>query len=301
MNKKFLLLIAIVVIVAVAGFSYYYFYSNNRRSEYLLAIKGGDNYINIGNYELALEGFNKSLGLSYNQDTEMMSKLKIGIAYTAQDPEKGTPYSKSISLDESYSPLIRAGTINLILTTYIGYRDKDFAKRVIFAGDKWQTFLINDDFSLAIKNASEWSSSIYSTFLAEYRIALWYVNQIRDDKISNDEKLNYLSVVKDRFDKGNNNLINFLEKTDPETVGWGYVYKGNISEFLSDYDKRGGTTSQDVINSYNKAIEIFTQGKVDSLYSGYYTGVKTKEPYNKHIAKPHFQRNGAIFITVRWV
>lgn len=47
----------------------------------------------------------------------------------------------------------------------------------------------------------------------------------------------------------------------------------------------------------NEALRLFVGGDADSLYSGYYLGIKGKEPYDKYKTKPHFQRNGAIFLT----
>jgi CMP-N,N'-diacetyllegionaminic acid synthase len=55
-------------------------------------------------------------------------------------------------------------------------------------------------------------------------------------------------------------------------------------------------TAEDI----DKAIDLFNESGTDSLYSGYYIGIKHKDKtYDKHIDKPHFQRNGAIFITSR--
>lgn len=53
-------------------------------------------------------------------------------------------------------------------------------------------------------------------------------------------------------------------------------------------------TAEDI----NKAIELFKSSSASSLYSGYYIGIKNKDKvYDKHTCKPHFQRNGAIFIS----
>jgi N-acylneuraminate cytidylyltransferase/CMP-N,N'-diacetyllegionaminic acid synthase len=50
----------------------------------------------------------------------------------------------------------------------------------------------------------------------------------------------------------------------------------------------------------NRAIGAFKESGSDSLYSGYYMGIKYKDKtYDKHQEKPHFQRNGAIFIAFR--
>ncbi len=55
-------------------------------------------------------------------------------------------------------------------------------------------------------------------------------------------------------------------------------------------------TAEDI----DRAIKAFINSTASSLYSGYYIGIKHKEkPYDKHSCKPHFQRNGAIFIAKR--
>lgn len=55
-------------------------------------------------------------------------------------------------------------------------------------------------------------------------------------------------------------------------------------------------TAKDINNS----IELFNNSNKLSLYSGYYMGIKQKhKAYDKHTQAPHFQRNGAIFMTKR--
>ena len=50
----------------------------------------------------------------------------------------------------------------------------------------------------------------------------------------------------------------------------------------------------------NRALAAFKESGSDSFYSGYYMGIKHKDKtYDKHKDKPHFQRNGAIFIAFR--
>lgn len=48
------------------------------------------------------------------------------------------------------------------------------------------------------------------------------------------------------------------------------------------------------------AIKLFKESNANSLYSGYYMGIKNKSKiYDKHTSEKHFQRNGAIFIAKR--
>jgi len=47
------------------------------------------------------------------------------------------------------------------------------------------------------------------------------------------------------------------------------------------------------------AIQLYRGSNATCLYSGYYMGIKTDKPYDKHTSEKHFQRNGAIFITSR--
>jgi len=54
------------------------------------------------------------------------------------------------------------------------------------------------------------------------------------------------------------------------------------------------------VEDIDRAIQLFKDSNADSLYSGYYMGIKHKaRTYDKHTEKPYFQRNGAIFITSR--
>jgi CMP-N,N'-diacetyllegionaminic acid synthase len=120
---------------------------------------------------------------------------------------------------------------------------------------------------------------------------------------SNDERIKEISDYKNFYWLRPNNLCeNNTKMID--------VIKYVVHQFESHKDKHVDAvmilqptsplrTKEDI----NKAIQLFQSfqfdGKYDSLYSGYYMGIKTKEPYDKHTAKPHFQRNGAIFITRR--
>jgi CMP-N,N'-diacetyllegionaminic acid synthase len=55
-------------------------------------------------------------------------------------------------------------------------------------------------------------------------------------------------------------------------------------------------TAEDIDN----CIKLFKESDANSLYSGYYIGIKHKDSvYDKHTSPKHFQRNGAIFITKR--
>jgi N-acylneuraminate cytidylyltransferase/CMP-N,N'-diacetyllegionaminic acid synthase len=55
-------------------------------------------------------------------------------------------------------------------------------------------------------------------------------------------------------------------------------------------------TTEDI----NNAIKLFKESGANSLYSGYYMGIKHKDKvYDKNATSKHFQRNGAIFIAKR--
>lgn len=51
------------------------------------------------------------------------------------------------------------------------------------------------------------------------------------------------------------------------------------------------------LNDVLDAVSLFEMYKPNSLYSGYYIGIKQSNSfYDKHTSKKHFQRNGAIFL-----
>jgi CMP-N-acetylneuraminic acid synthetase len=77
---------------------------------------------------------------------------------------------------------------------------------------------------------------------------------------------------------------------------YNYLTKENVYAVMILQPTSPLRTTKDI----NKAINLFYNIDCDSLYSGYYIGIKHKnKTYDKHINKPHFQRNGAIFITRR--
>lgn len=54
------------------------------------------------------------------------------------------------------------------------------------------------------------------------------------------------------------------------------------------------------VDDINDAYLKFLNSNTNSLYSGYYMGIKHKSKvYDKHTSEKHFQRNGAIFIAKR--
>lgn len=84
-----------------------------------------------------------------------------------------------------------------------------------------------------------------------------------------------------------------------------------IQHAVNEYEKMVGTHVDAVVllqptsplrtaEDIDRAIQLFKDSNADSLYSGYYMGIKHKaRAYDKHTEKPHFQRNGAIFIARR--
>jgi N-acylneuraminate cytidylyltransferase/CMP-N,N'-diacetyllegionaminic acid synthase len=87
------------------------------------------------------------------------------------------------------------------------------------------------------------------------------------------------------------NVVNYVVKT---------YEKVNKNIYIDTVCILQPTSPLRTIVDIDTAIELYRQSGADSLYSGYYMGIKHKEKtYDKHQDKPHFQRNGAIFITRR--
>lgn len=79
-----------------------------------------------------------------------------------------------------------------------------------------------------------------------------------------------------------------------------YEYEEKWGEEVTEICLLQPTSPLRTMEDINDAISKYDLMKATSLYSGYKMGIKTsKKVYDKHKVKPHFQRNGAIFITSR--
>lgn len=121
------------------------------------------------------------------------------------------------------------------------------------------------------------------------------------------------SLLNDWFvftDKYSNYKTLGIERPEKFSRGeYGSVRKW-IKYAVEQYEKRVGhkvdavmllqpTSPLRTAEDINNAIKLFSKYNIDSLYSGYYMRIKEKIKIDGKKIEPHFQRNGAIFISNR--
>lgn len=249
-----LILLAIFFVGSIWVFKIYY-NPPGGGSAYETALQQGDNFLANRQYKEAVSSFQDGLSRAGNKDEKMLAEFEIAFATISVDPPRGVLALKKISLDTAFAPRLRVAAINAVLTYLINYKDRSLAKLEIFTGDTWEEFLIDDDFSLAIRKASEWSAGISSRFVSEYRIASWYVAQIRTGGVNPDQETEYIKIVEERLAKGNVALasVNSTALGAGRDIGLGYLLRGSILEFLAD---KGLRNYDEVVDSYRTSKNV---------------------------------------------
>lgn len=108
---------------------------------------------------------------------------------------KDTAQNTSIAVNQ------RALSLSLLLDRYNGTRDSETLKK-IFSGEPLEKFLTNGDYNLAIRKSYEYASSIRPLSLIEYQIGNWYGQQLRNGKISQSEKEQYIGELRSAIARG---------------------------------------------------------------------------------------------------
>lgn len=203
------------------------------------------------------------------------AQVNLGVAQLLQNPVTGIQYLKELSLDESTFPISRAWAINHILGYYNGLVDNTFASEQIFTGPKWGSFVqVNDfgvtDYQLAVKDAYLWSTEIFSTFVAEYRVALWYANSIvlgdsKDKEGDYDEAL-------DRIVRGDRSIA--FTGVPPSQIGLGHMTKGRaLTALRAAQNKklvaRDDVSLEDILEAYTLATLVLENDPGDAQALGY--------------------------------
>lgn len=233
--------------------------------------------INQGNYAQATMKYNQALQQATSKEQEGLVRLSLASSLWATDRTQSIDMLKAISEDETLPASYRAGSVITLLQLFFRSNDFTLASQ-IFTGDLWKSFSKDAPrtyagLELAARQAYEWSANLYSTFQAEYHIALWYIRQVYYDNLPQETKTEYKKTAGERFLKGNEDLAFALIDgvTTPSEIGLGYNLKAAYLEFAYDL---GGSSFEDVQNAYKNAIQTFANDEIlQSRYNELYARI----------------------------
>lgn len=164
-----------------------------------------------GNYEEAVKNYKSALSLAPNKDVEAQNKLKLGQALMTTRKAEAMEVFKEIAADTSFDKGIRARAVNLMAQELSATHDTVFASKYIFTGDPYASFLVNNDFELAELKLREYSLSIYPTATPAFRVALWYINELsqnRNSALDQKTEEEFKNQVRKYYQLGSELLLN---------------------------------------------------------------------------------------------
>ena len=253
--------------LVVLGLAIWYFLPKGDQEMYNRSFSEGRDLFKGGDTSSVVR-FEEAVRNAPTKADEALAKVNLGAAYLLSDPARGVGVLKEVAGDESYPAFYRAGAINYIVQHTVSRGDVQFEKEQVYVGDIWSDFYeesagtpkyVHD---LAARRAYEWSTSLFSTFPAEYWLAVWHAGKGNANP-SNDVKEEYFRIARERIAKGDvaYQAASKAGRTPVSQLGAGKVLRGQALGYLymaGVFDKQ-----EEIEASFREAIQLLDQDPSD--------------------------------------
>ena len=128
---------------------------------------------------------------------------KISLAQTFAQPERAIETLKQIIENETYTDVQRAYATQRLALLYYRYSKPELFDQ-IFAGDRYQQFVVEGDVEASLNNLFEYASSFEPLAVAELRSAVWYSEQLLDGE--SDARDEYLDIIDTKLENATFNI-----------------------------------------------------------------------------------------------
>lgn len=184
--KPTIVIFAVIVIIAIIPFVYWYsrksaepqksFYTQllEKNNEFAYA----EGLLKSNRYDEAASYFR--LALEQAEGYKEEGQLKYMIATSdgeGSNPINGIVLLKEVVANKNYTPMIRAYAVQYIGHLLYSYNTSEI-KNEVFKDEPYKSFLVEGDYSLALRKLFEYASSFYPLGIPELRIAKWYSAEV---------------------------------------------------------------------------------------------------------------------------
>ncbi len=259
----------ILVLAVVLGFFYFrtMLTEKDRMTQFSDSFFAGEAALKKGTAGSELR-FQEALERAKTPTEQAMAELYLGTAYLQSDPAKAVAILKRVSLNESYPPEYRASAGELTLRPFMADKNISFALENVFTGSVWADFMKDtptdrDGVVLGVRRAYEWVTSVGPNFIAEYRAALWYAQEVQSKHVKGQKLDEYLSIIELHVARGDE-LLEQAPK-NPRVfntkIGIGYDSRAHTMRGLYS---AGRASEKEVVDSYKKALDYFEKSPGES-------------------------------------
>ena len=171
---------------------------------------------------------------------------------------------KATAVNESYPKVRRAVDVQHIVDV-IGFYDKNALKEYVFVGAPFDSFYKEEKLGLAKRRLDEWADELWPIAVPNYRIALWYANQLLADKIkprlSASKKTEYTNVLQQRLERADAIFATVpmegRDSWDKDRLLLAYLTKAKILERLYIINGKADVADRNEADTYfNLALEV---------------------------------------------
>ncbi len=195
--------------------------------------------------------------------------LKIYYADALSEIDEVEAHSilKELAVDSQYPNDVRYMAINYIVNDYELAPDYEYAKKYIFTGEPYKSFLQEDDIELAIRRLNEWSDEILPNVIANYRIAKWYASQIyQNPSLPSSQRAEILGAMNERLTKADELFAQYKSIMTDRSIGLAYELKARTIYMAgeSGYKEK----ARDLFEESHNALKFVSPS--DSIFKGTY-------------------------------
>lgn len=293
-RKLAIIVLLSVLILAIGGAIFYYYNQPEQRASriqenfFSTTSKNANFFTTAKDMENLLKDASSSLSL----ETEAEVKTLLGDSLSETDRRRGTELLKEVARNLRYSNSIRVRALTYIADHYeLDFTDSNFAKDVTFTGENFANLISESggDVGLAMRKLNEWSNALLPNLTANYRIALWYAEEIyKNAPLPPDKKKSLFEQMNIHLAEGDRILEQVKTTHSPVRLAIAYALKGRII-YLSGGDKaEANKFFQLAMKEYGRPpVTIFqaVHYGYDSLYYAVFLERQFGQKYNQDIIK----------------
>lgn len=235
-------------------------------------------------HQAYLEALEKAPARYEELDTKLGMASNLFMRNQGDDRIRAVEIHKEIITDESLPTISRSLAVVSLINLHIGTHDDEFAREVIFIDEPFESFLEEGDISLAVRRLSEMADKLYPLSMSHFLIGAWYAEQLRRDDLSEVQRTQYFSQLKEWTEKGESYLPeSLIIGYGNHVIGYIYMLQAIDRWHIARFSDEDYSFTEDAFKRSLQALAL--EKNVDTfgveLYVRFYYAILLTEAYGE--------------------